>query len=1395
MPKQFPWKRFWCRREESFSLADRGFLSDPDGDHGTVLNPKLTTLEQLQTTACLALLGEPGVGKSWSLSADVDAFLKESPDLEVVRLDLRSFGSEDRLYRALFEHPTFLRWVNGDHELHVYLDSFDECLLRIDTVAAILADELPKYPLHRLKLRIACRTASWPAVLENALKKGYGEDNFAATELVPLRRADVLEAAALTGITDPKAFLERVDELKLASLAGKPITLKMLLDTYQREGDLPTNLASLYEKGCLILCEEQNESRRAAGRTGKLSSTGRLAVASRIAAVTQFGNHFAVCKGTEAAGIPQEDVSVAQLVGGTETAEHTINVTDDMILETLGTGLFSSRGEERLGWSHQTFAEYLAARYCLVHGLSIEQLRSLVFHPRRARVIPQVREVASWLALQNAELFREIAEKDPEVLLGSAAPSLSAEQRRVLTEALLHSCDQSEILHVHHNLVLRHLAHPALAEQLQPVLRGRSRAVSTRYFAVQVARACTVSGLGDDLLDIALSNEEHNEVRTVAAYAIADIGSEPERERMRPLLTTTREVDPNDQLRGAALNAIYPEDKYDDAMWEYLEQPRQSLYFGAYSNFLDYAVVPKLNAQNLPAALEWCQRQPIDDIGPVSELEGNIFALAVEHIEAPGVAERLAQAMLQRCRSYRGFPERRHSKEKSPEEVLREDDVRRRRFLAAFVPLLNRESVHILMHPLSILNGKDLGWFIERVESGVSPDPVVEARLVQRLACSWEPEAMQTVWYACQRNETLATECNGLFQPASLDEAAQWKQPSREEFLKQHNLKAAPAMSPRVEAALAKSEGEKADEWLQLICEMSVEEGGTHYQEFRWMKPPELPGWVQSSDETKKRIVEAAKRYLMETTFPELDATPSNQIRNGASAGVNALWLLQVMEPAFLSAQSPEFWSRWIPSLTEDGRAGEDKVEEIEAVFRLAAHSAPEAMNQRLLAVIEFQNAGEQKYLFCSSLLDRAWSASLGELLFQKVQENVFAPSIEGSLLSKLLLNEVAGVREWMESVIRAEHGGDRGMTFSRVLLGAGEDKAWPILWPIVQADANFGRALLEGFSYSRPDRSPFGARFTETQLEDLYVWLAEQYPPTDDRRASGAMGPVDTIRFLRDGTLEVLKKRGTFEACDSLARIELRLPQAKWMRYHFDEAEVLACALTWEAPSPAAILAMNTDRNKRFLESSEQLLGAILESLQRLQAELHGELATVGDLWNNDGNEWWPKQEEDVSDYIVRFLRRDLVDRGIVLNREVQIRRGRRGEMPGQDTDIHVDAVLPESMRESHYGPISVVIEVKGTWNDGLMTDMETQLRDRYLRNSGCRTGLYVAAHFTANNWLTTDSRRAKSNRWRIDEVRVRLTEQAAALSGSVIIRSFVIDASLDSTAATGIEEADGSA
>jgi hypothetical protein len=271
---------------------------------------------------------------------------------------------------------------------------------------------------------------------------------------------------------------------------------------------------------------------------------------------------------------------------------------------------------------------------------------------------------------------------------------------------------------------------------------------------------------------------------------------------------------------------------------------------------------------------------------------------------------------------------------------------------------------------------------------------------------------MKAVWDACEINATIAGECKGLFEPASLSEAAQWRTPSREEFLKEHNIQVAPAIGPRIEAALDKTEAGQADEWLLLINEMSIEEGATHYVAFQQMQIENLPGWVGSSEDTRARILEAASQYLTQSNFPELESSASRQTRNGSSAAVNALVLLHSTEPSYLQAQPGEFWIRWIPSVVEDGRAGHDKEPGIKAVFQFAAKSAPDAMNDRLLEQLRFENGSEQQYFFSSTLVEQAWSESLGILLLDELRQNNLVPSIQGVVLYMLLNNDVPGARE-----------------------------------------------------------------------------------------------------------------------------------------------------------------------------------------------------------------------------------------------------------------------------------------------------------------------------------------------------------------------------------------------
>jgi predicted NACHT family NTPase len=279
--------------------------------------------ESIERFPCLGLLGEPGIGKTHTMQAQRSGINQKAAEEggRTLWLDLGSYLSEDRLIRDLFAGEAFIAWTQGGYRLHIFLDSLDECLLRIDTVAALLGSEFEKYSdaVQCLSLRIACRTAPWPTTLEETLRSLWGKDFVEVYELAPLRRRDVVEAAQAKGV-DADAFLREVDHKAVAPLAMKPVTLGFLLNIYQKNGGFPSTQTELYRQGCRVLCEETNASRRDARLTGTLTAEQRMAVAARVAAVTVFANRYAVWTSPDVGDVPEEDVSIGQLSGGKEAA-------------------------------------------------------------------------------------------------------------------------------------------------------------------------------------------------------------------------------------------------------------------------------------------------------------------------------------------------------------------------------------------------------------------------------------------------------------------------------------------------------------------------------------------------------------------------------------------------------------------------------------------------------------------------------------------------------------------------------------------------------------------------------------------------------------------------------------------------------------------------------------------------------------------------------------------------------------------------------------------------------------------------------------------------------------------------------------------------------------------
>jgi hypothetical protein len=300
------------------------------------------------------------------------------------------------------------------------------------------------------------------------------------------------------------------------------------------------------------------------------------------------------------------------------------------------------------------------------------------------------------------------------------------------------------------------------------------------------------------------------------------------------------------------------------------------------------------------------------------------------------------------------------------------------------------------------------------------------------------------------------------------------------------------------------------------------------------------------------------------------------------------------------------------------------------------------------------------------------------------------------------------------------------------------------------------------------------------------YIWLVRKYPFEEDPRIEGVheVSNREQVGRYQDNVLLQLQSWGTIQSRKAVERIVAVFSGLNWMRWVAAKATSATLRQTWVPPSPSSLLAMSREPKLRIVQSGSHLLSVLIESLERLGSELQGETPAAPDLWDEvRKGAFKPKDENHLSDYIARHFRRNLKERKIVVNREVEIRPrvGKKGIAQGERTDIHVDAFTPGSSPDS-LDAIRVVVEVKGCWHTELKTAMKTQLLDRYLKENPCCHGLYLVGWFVCPQW-ESDPRLKKVPFDSSDAAKAWLKSQTQGLStDDVLIRSFVLNASLRS-------------
>ncbi|HEX2909851.1 MAG TPA: hypothetical protein VH186_03515 [Chloroflexia bacterium] len=1395
----YNWLRYWYPRSETLYLLEGGFLPDPQIQHWQVRNPKLVKFADISALQCLILLAEPGVGKS----TELEKYAKLYNANEALYFD---FGSQD--IDKLFETGQFKAWAENDCRLHLFLDSLDESSNKVPRTAKNLLTELKRqveaHPdaLQRLFLRISCRQTDWSDFLEKGLEQLFGQ--ITVYYLAPLTRENVIQAVQIKGYDD-KSFMNGLYQKRLVTLACKPITLNFLLNTF-RDGAFPSTQIELYQRGCLLLCEEmENRSVKTFEETA--DAIERFKIASQLAVLTIFSGCRLIWRGIDKGNVLTGNgiSTIREIIVASAKVDNPY-LSEGKIKDVLKSSLFIEGEAGYSRWAHQSYAEFLAAN-CLVEAdLELAQIMSLITL-EDGYVAPQLYQTAVWLGLMRSDVFLEVVKTDPQIFLNSELQFISPENRAILAKNLLALYDKKLIPQPNWDERFHYdkLAHPALATQLLPYITNTSKNFTVRDVAIHIAEACQLLQVQIELARLAINPTENVLLREYAALTVIRLEDRSACHHLKPLLNQNLNNLKFARLKGYGLQANWADNLTAQELFVFLDSLDKKELELVCQNFLFTNPLQKLKIEDLPIALDWCQRQKGNKLRAISyelySFRDAIMLMSCEHLEQPNILPKFCQATIKRFYEYEGLNSTDMYDRPQP-SPLGDGLEKRQKVFGFFAPILSIPANNPLILPYAqspLLQLVDILWLLKYLES--VQEVALREAIIRLIKYIFGPrpktfEVFDALFYA----KDIIPDFQEYFEIGLNSPMAQQQKRDYAQTNQQTSIKSLPT-AEKIRTDLENIESGKLEAWMKL-CQKLVSQPNSRYNPNLELALHELPVWGIAV-EYQARIVEAAKKFTLTEDEGLNEWLGTFDHPFWAISGYIALAIILQEEPKFFAKLEANIWGKWIGTVVSLHRSGSAKSLEIqEQITKEAYQKIPSEFLKVFFAFADaYNNLNHSADFYKLTLI---WDAQIAGLLLKKVQEPDLNDYNLANILELLFTYKVEGATDFAASLIspnllQTKTGRERGLIAASQLLSNGHDIRWTNIWLAIQQDEEFGRTLISRVANRVDFRNPLvNLAFKEAELAELYRWLVKQYPHATDLEHFGTSYIVmerDRITEYRNILIYQLVNLGTEQACEELKKLNEELPNLEFLQWQIISARSNMRRNSWYGASANQVFGLISNKIFRLVRNGEELLEVIMLLLKNLEKKLSTKKNPAArDIWdvarNTKGKviagKYYPVDENDFSDYVARYLEQELNEKGFVLNchfdivREPELRRSRaRGT--GLRTDIWIKAITINNFSLSK--EINLIIEAKGCWNADLMTSMKTQLKKGYLEgNHVCHHGLYLVGWFNCDLWHSNDSRFEKANKFSdIYQLQSDLEQQAKILSDQeIFIQALVINAAL---------------
>ena len=515
------------------------------------------------------LIAEPGAGKT-------TAFKTEAASQGGTFVTVRNF-------LTFSDKP---EW----HDTTLFLDGLDESRAGMTDGRTPLDDVRKKlYGLGCPPFRLSCRWADWMAANDKeALREVSTDGAVIVIRLDPLSKKDIKAILANShGVDDTDGFIKAARKRGVDRLLTNPQNLDLLAKSVSR-GEWPDSRKGTFERACRMLACELNGEHLAANPSSAdigplIQAAGRLCAAQLLS-------------GTAGYTLPDRAQPDGDYPSFTDVYG---DIKDATAWNVLGTRLFVGISQGKLAPAHRQIAEFLAAQYVsglLDQGLPLERILALITG-FDGELVPTFRNLASWLAIHNKRSRKRLSQLNPSgmIYVGDRG-TYSVDEKRAIVRNLRREstwnpwCNRS----ISKVSGIGGIVGPELEETFREILSDSERKTVHQSYVMllmqMLADGEPLLGLSEELEQVIRDPTWIQGVRCAALDVLAAYCS---RGRLRSNILKQMIVDiesgllddPQDELLGILLKALYPKVLSIAEVQRYLRKPKLVDRTGEYADF------------------------------------------------------------------------------------------------------------------------------------------------------------------------------------------------------------------------------------------------------------------------------------------------------------------------------------------------------------------------------------------------------------------------------------------------------------------------------------------------------------------------------------------------------------------------------------------------------------------------------------------------------------------------------------------------------------------------------------------------------------------------------------------------------------------------------------------